>query len=131
MSKNDPALQASRAAARLRVRAAMQHVEAAQNELRLASADLSAIYGFASVQDAVRGLSLKVRAVWYRLNSMNDRAIGASLSGSTPFATLDSLTAPNRAPQADEHAHKGCGNQVGGVSAHGLLHSTPVPSRRR
>ena len=56
----NPDLLASRAAARQRVRAAMQHVEAAQNELMLASADLSAIYGFSPVHDAVYKLSAKV-----------------------------------------------------------------------
>ena len=118
MSAFEDGLPASRAAALERARAALEHIEAAQRELSLASADLSAINGAAALHKAAMQFHDKVHRYWYRVNDKIQSAQDSPL-GPDRF-TLDSLAAPEGFVRADEHPHRGCGDQIAGPRAHGL-----------
>lgn len=93
----------SREAGLARVRAAMEHVEKAQGELRQAQQDLSAVFGYTPEWTKLGRLHDKVRDEWYRL----DAKVRKPARGATGHLDGNNR-GPDGLPLAGEHPHAGC-----------------------
>jgi hypothetical protein len=87
-----------------RVRAALAHVQQAQNELGRAQQDLSAVIGYTPEWTRLGKLTSKVRDEWYRLESKLRKPARGDL-GQLDGNNVDD----DGMPRETEHPHAGCG----------------------
>lgn len=82
-----------REAGTARIRAAKEHIEAAQVHLMHACAALCSIYGYVPEWERASKLHQIVKAFWYRVDAKRGRGATGEL---------------DHPPKDDEHGHRGC-----------------------